>query len=84
MKTYCWNVINVDWGLVVKLALPGTVTGRAYDRFLTNLQFHHKLEFDNSHLKLFYYIKKANKTQIIRNSPDDEVNLSVQFFCSSH
>jgi hypothetical protein len=45
---YCRNVINVDWGLVVKLALPGKVTRRAYkvfgifDRFLTNVQFNHK------------------------------------------
>jgi hypothetical protein len=27
---YSRNVIDVDWGLVVKLALPGKVTRRAY------------------------------------------------------
>jgi hypothetical protein len=39
---YSRNVIDVDWGLVVKLALPGKVTRRACkdDRFLTNVQFH--------------------------------------------
>jgi hypothetical protein len=49
-KTYSRNVIDVDWGLVVKLALRGKVTTRAYnkvfgiyDRFLTNVQFSHKL-----------------------------------------
>jgi hypothetical protein len=30
---YCRNVIDVDWGLVVKLALPGKVTMRAYKVF---------------------------------------------------
>jgi hypothetical protein len=41
---YSRNVIDVDWGLVVKLALAGKVTRRAckifgiYDRFLTNVQ----------------------------------------------
>jgi hypothetical protein len=45
---YSRNVIAVDWGLVVKLALPEKVTRRAYkvfgiyDRFLTNVQFNHK------------------------------------------
>jgi hypothetical protein len=35
---YTWNVMDVDWGLVVKLALPAKVTKRAnkviglYDR----------------------------------------------------
>jgi hypothetical protein len=35
---YSWNVMDVDWGLVVKLALPAKVTERAnkvigiYDR----------------------------------------------------
>jgi hypothetical protein len=35
---YSWNVMDVDWGLVVKLALPAKVTKRAnkvigiYDR----------------------------------------------------
>jgi hypothetical protein len=29
-KMYCRNVIDVNWGLVVKLALPGKVTRRAY------------------------------------------------------
>jgi hypothetical protein len=44
---YCQNVIDVDWGLVVKLALPEKVTRRAYkifeiyDRFLTKVQFNH-------------------------------------------
>jgi hypothetical protein len=39
--------VDVDWGLVVKLALPGKVTRRAYkvfgiyDRFLTNVHFNH-------------------------------------------
>jgi hypothetical protein len=38
----------VDWGHVVKLALPGKVTRRASkvfgicERFLTNVQFNHK------------------------------------------
>jgi hypothetical protein len=27
---YSRNAIDVDWGLVVKLALPGKVTRRAY------------------------------------------------------
>jgi hypothetical protein len=56
---YCRNV-NVDWGLVLKLAVPGKVTRPAYkvfgtyayDRFLTKVS---DLEFDNSHLKRFYY-----------------------------
>jgi hypothetical protein len=45
---YSRNVIDVDWVLVVKLALPGKVTRRVYkvcgiyDRFLTNVQFNHK------------------------------------------
>jgi hypothetical protein len=45
---YSRNVIDVDWELVVKLALPGKVTKRAYkvfgiyDRFLTNVQFNYK------------------------------------------
>jgi hypothetical protein len=45
---YSRNVIAVDWGLVVKLALPEKVTRRAhkvfgfYDRFLTNIPFNHK------------------------------------------
>jgi hypothetical protein len=45
---YSRNVIAVDWGLVVKLALPEKVTRCAYkvfgiyDRFLTNVQFNHK------------------------------------------
>jgi hypothetical protein len=39
-----FQVIDVDWGLVVKLVLPGKVTRRAYkicgmyDRFLTKVQ----------------------------------------------
>jgi hypothetical protein len=54
---YSRNVIDVDWGLVVKLALPGKVTRRAYkvfgiyDRFLTNGS---DLEFDNPILKRFH------------------------------
>jgi hypothetical protein len=37
------NVIDMDWGLVVKLVLPEKVTRRAYlfrinDRFLTKVQ----------------------------------------------
>jgi hypothetical protein len=38
MYEYTWNVMDVDWGLVVKLALPAKVTKRAnkvieiYDR----------------------------------------------------
>jgi hypothetical protein len=48
---YCRNV-NVDWGLVLKLALPGKVTRPAYKVFLTKVS---DLEFDNSHLKRFYY-----------------------------
>jgi hypothetical protein len=44
---YSWNVIDVDWGLVVKLALPGKVTRRAFkvhiwNLFFTNVQFNHK------------------------------------------
>jgi hypothetical protein len=45
---YSRNVIAVDWGLVVKLALPEKITRRSYkvfgiyDRFLTNVQFNHK------------------------------------------
>jgi hypothetical protein len=41
-------VIDVDWGLVVKLALPGKVTRRTYkvfgiyDRFLTKVKFDNK------------------------------------------
>jgi hypothetical protein len=37
--------VGVDWGLVVKLALPGKVTRRAYkvigiyDRFVTKVQY---------------------------------------------
>jgi hypothetical protein len=44
---YSRNVKDVDWELVVKLALPGKVTRRAYkvfaiyDRFLTSVQFSH-------------------------------------------
>jgi hypothetical protein len=40
--------VDVDWGLVVKLALPKEVTRRVYkvfgiyDRFLTKVQFNHK------------------------------------------
>jgi hypothetical protein len=40
--------VNVDWGLVVKLVLPGKVTRCAYkvfginDRFLSKVQFNHK------------------------------------------
>ncbi|CAH1383092.1 unnamed protein product, partial [Tenebrio molitor] len=40
-----FQVIDVDWGLVVKLALPEKVTRRAYkifeiyDRFLTKVHF---------------------------------------------
>jgi hypothetical protein len=30
---YSWNLIDVDWGLVVKLALPGKVTRRSYKVF---------------------------------------------------
>jgi hypothetical protein len=36
--SYSWNAMDVDWGLVVKLALPAKVTKRAnkvieiYDR----------------------------------------------------
>jgi hypothetical protein len=29
-RVYGRNVIGVDWGLVVKLALPGKVTRRTY------------------------------------------------------
>jgi hypothetical protein len=45
---YGRNVIDVDWRLVVKLALPGKVTRHAYkvfgiyDRFLVKVQFNHK------------------------------------------
>jgi hypothetical protein len=45
---YGRNVIDVDWGLVVRLALTAKVTRRAYkvfgiyDRFLTKVQFNHK------------------------------------------
>jgi hypothetical protein len=44
---YGRNVIDVDWRLVVKLALPGKVTRHAYkvfgiyDRFLVKVQFNH-------------------------------------------
>jgi hypothetical protein len=49
MYLYGQNVIDVDWGLVAKLALPGKVTRRAYkvlvfgiyDRFLIKVQFNH-------------------------------------------
>jgi hypothetical protein len=34
---YSRNVIDVDWGLVVKLALPGKVTRRAYKVHIWNL-----------------------------------------------
>jgi hypothetical protein len=40
--------VDLDWGLVVKLVLPGEVPRRAYkmfgiyDRFFTNVQFSHK------------------------------------------
>jgi hypothetical protein len=40
--------VDVDWGLVVKLALSGKATRRSYkvfgiyDRFLTKVQFNHR------------------------------------------
>jgi hypothetical protein len=34
---YSRNVIDVDWGLVVKLALPGKVTRHAYKIHIWNL-----------------------------------------------
>jgi hypothetical protein len=46
--------VDVDWGLVVKLALPGKVTRRAYKVFYSYI-ISSGLEFDNPHLKLFYY-----------------------------
>jgi hypothetical protein len=44
---YSRNIIRIG-GLVVKLALPGKVTRRAYKVFGSDL------EFNNPHLKRFY------------------------------
>jgi hypothetical protein len=67
---YFRNVTDVDWGLFVKLALPGKVTRRAYkvfviyDRVLTNALS--DFEFDNPHLKLFYNRNKKSYLIIVQ------------------
>jgi hypothetical protein len=59
---YSRNVIDVDWGVVVKFALPEKVTRRAYKVFgiydRSSVLSH--LEFYNSHLKPFYNIAFEN------------------------